>query len=245
MKKLLSLLVVTIFSASFVFTSFALAKEEKIKGINDRGPATKMTFIHYKKNPAKPDKPGKPGGGASSCYGFLANSAEWKSAENYLVNPTNSGLDGNFVKNAIDAGVSEWEKYGGNIFGIGYLDWTATISSSLDNKNVAAFDSYSDDGVIAVATVWGYFYGNPKNRELIEWDILFNTHYNWGEATGSATVMDVQNIATHELGHAAGLKDLYESSCIEETMYGYSDYGEVKKRDLNAGDIEGIKALYQ
>ena len=55
--------------------------------------------------------------------------------------------------------------------------------------------------------------------------------------------MDFENIATHELGHAVGLGDLY-NDCTEETMYGYASYGETKKRTLEAGDITGIKKLY-
>jgi len=40
------------------------------------------------------------------------------------------------------------------------------------------------------------------------------------------------------------MDDLYETSCMAETMYGYSSEGEVSKRDLNAGDITGIQKLY-
>jgi len=42
----------------------------------------------------------------------------------------------------------------------------------------------------------------------------------------------------------AGLDDLYELDASEETMYGYSTYGETKKRTLYIGDKEGIKKLY-
>jgi len=56
--------------------------------------------------------------------------------------------------------------------------------------------------------------------------------------------MDVQNIATHELGHGLGLGDLYQTTAWQETMYGYSDNGETMKRDLYLGDIAGIQALY-
>ena len=55
--------------------------------------------------------------------------------------------------------------------------------------------------------------------------------------------IDFYNIATHELGHSVGMTDLY-NFCTEETMYGYATEGETKKRDLNAGDIAGINALY-
>ena len=56
--------------------------------------------------------------------------------------------------------------------------------------------------------------------------------------------MDFANIATHELGHSVGLDDLYDDKCREQTMHGYADYGETKKRTLEAGDIAGISKLY-
>lgn len=56
--------------------------------------------------------------------------------------------------------------------------------------------------------------------------------------------MDLQNIATHEMGHAIGLADIYTSECSEVTMYGSSSMGETKKRTLAAADISGIRALY-
>jgi hypothetical protein len=66
----------------------------------------------------------------------------------------------------------------------------------------------------------------------------------WGDAALSPEVMDIQNIATHELGHCAGMGDVYEGLAAEETMYGYSENGELKKRDLYTGDIAGITKLY-
>jgi hypothetical protein len=95
-----------------------------------------------------------------------------------------------------------------------------------------------------VTVIWGYFGGPPKTREIIEFDILFNTYYAWGDAETDENVMDLQNIATHEIGHGLGLADLYDTDAAEETMYGYADYGEMNKRSLYKGDIAGITALY-
>jgi len=103
-----------------------------------------------------------------------------------------------------------------------------------------------------VTIIWGYFSGPPQLRQIIEFDIMFDIDFTWGDAgvtsettLGDTDVMDLQNIATHEFGHGAGLADLYSSSASEETMYGYSIYGETKKRTLYIGDIEGIKKLYR
>ena len=57
--------------------------------------------------------------------------------------------------------------------------------------------------------------------------------------------MDYENIAQHEIGHAVGMGHAPETSeCVEETMYPTASNGETLKRDLNVGDIAGIKALY-
>ena len=77
--------------------------------------------------------------------------------------------------------------------------------------------------------------------------MLLNTGSDWqfGNADSDSLKMDLQNIATHELGHSAGMGDLYSLSCDQETMFGYSQEGETNKRDLNNGDIAGITSLYK
>ncbi len=116
-----------------------------------------------------------------------------------------------------------------------------------DGHNEMMWGDVSSPGAIAVTIVWGIFYGPPSGRELVEWDMVFdNVDFpNWGDATVDFSVMDFENIAIHELGHSAGLADLYTGQCSEQTMYGYASYGETKKRDLGVGDINGIKALYK
>ncbi len=81
-------------------------------------------------------------------------------------------------------------------------------------------------------------------REILEFDVLFDNDYPWGNGQEDGSVMDLQNIATHELGHGLGLDDVYDSSCAEVTMYGYSELGEIDKRTLEASDIEGLLKLY-
>ena len=67
--------------------------------------------------------------------------------------------------------------------------------------------------------------------------------FSWS-SSGNLSAMDFESIATHELGHAIGLDDLYTAECAEQTMYGYASEGETKKRTLEAGDIKGASELY-
>ena len=112
---------------------------------------------------------------------------------------------------------------------------------------MVVFGDLSYPGAIAVTIVWGYFGGPPSTRKIIEFDMIFDqVDFAWGicEDGSNADFMDIQNIATHELGHAVGLDDLYETACAEVTMYGYSTEGEIKKRDIEADDITGLQSLY-
>lgn len=152
-----------------------------------------------------------------------------------------------FIVQAISAGAEEWDYWtGAELFNDTYtIVYDGSFDTdSPDGRNELLFGDYPKDGVIAVTVVWGYFSGPPSSREIIEFDVMFDTDYVWGDATLDSTVMDLQNIATHEIGHGAGLDDIYDSSCSEVTMYGYSDYGEVKKRTLEPPDITGIQELY-
>lgn len=240
LKRAILLIVVScLFASIFVFAAAEQGKD------NDKGPLEKITFIHYKKGFAKPSAPGKTK--PVNCYGYLASGAKWKINEPYLINPTNGdGLGASFVESAVNAGVAEWERFGGNIFGGWAIDYSAQyVDNATDEKNTVTFGTIDDSGIIAVTNVWGYFSGSPKTRQLVEWDMLFNdAYFAFGDATLNSALMDLQNIATHELGHSAGMDDLYNTVCFQETMYGYSTEGETSKRDLYSGDIAGITKLY-
>lgn len=184
----------------------------------------------------------------SSCYGFLAREAKWKVVEPYVVNPANTrGLDPAFVASNMAADIAKWEAAAGvDILGDGATT-SETLEADLvspDDQNEMYFADIDEPGVIAMAIVWGIFSGPPFQRELVEWDQVYDqVDFDWS-ATGEANKMDFESIATHELGHSVGLADLYTSECSEQTMYGYADYGETKKRSLEDGDITGIRKLY-
>jgi hypothetical protein len=192
------------------------------------------------------------GGGSdtSSCYGFLARGAKWKTIEPYIVNPSNTReLDETFITDNLAFDIEKWETAAGtetDILGAGSATNETLIADLewLDDKNEVYFADVGHEGAIAITIVWGIFSGPPWQRELVEWDQVYDdVDFGWS-ATGEAGKMDFENIATHELGHSVGLDDLYDSKCSEQTMYGYASYGETNKRDLNTGDIAGIQKLY-
>ncbi len=58
---------------------------------------------------------------------------------------------------------------------------------------------------------------------------------------GSGSLFDIQNIATHEIGHAINLGHVSDKL---QSMYPSSLAGETLKRTLGNGDIRGISNLY-
>lgn len=199
---------------------------------------TQCEFIHFAKpEAAKAPKP-------PSCYKFLTpTKVRWQSLSvNYVINPTNpQNLDEILVTNSISNGAETWDaSTSKELMNDAYtIDYTASYGNQ-DYKNTIAFGNYPTAGVIAVTSVWY----NPATKAIVEFDIMFDTDWVWGDATIDSTAMDLQNIATHELGHGVGLADVYDTTCSAVTMYGYSGYGETQKRTLEQPDITGLQTLY-
>ncbi|MEM3074639.1 MAG: matrixin family metalloprotease [Candidatus Pacearchaeota archaeon] len=183
----------------------------------------------------------------TQCFSFLASGAKWKVRENYIVNPSNNvGLDELFIRSNLVSDIQEWENAAGkDIFGdeVNGSVNIESIGKVANGQNEVVFGSINNAGVIAVTYVWGVFSGPLKNRRLVEWDQIYNqVDFSWN-TNGNPNDMDFENIAQHELGHSFGLGHPSDS-CTEETMFRFASEGETKKRDLNVGDIAGIKKLY-
>ncbi|MFH2139033.1 MAG: CFI-box-CTERM domain-containing protein [Candidatus Omnitrophota bacterium] len=121
---------------------------------------------------------------------------------------------------------------GGTLDGVNLLSW---VENTADPRYV---NTVKVAGTIAVCVAW------VSSGTIVDADIIFNGADHTWSTSGAGGAMDVQNLATHEIGHFFGLDDLYTAADTEKTMYGYGSTGETKKRDLHQDDIDGISALY-
>ncbi|MBW2970653.1 matrixin family metalloprotease [Candidatus Woesearchaeota archaeon] len=183
------------------------------------------------------------------CYGFMGAKWNLNFIEGYRFSPVNTqGLDENALKITFENSIGEWEnqeEYAQDFIGefeSSVVDGPDTTST--DGKNEVMFGTIRKPGVIAVTIVWATSFDD--SGEIREWDMVFDQKdFAWSnDATAHPGMMDFQNIATHELGHAIGMDDVYESECNQQTMYGYARTNEIIKRDLAEWDIFGIEELY-
>jgi hypothetical protein len=225
MKKVLLVLAVALLLVSAVQAASTKPQLEKI------------TFVHYAK-----DYKGKPTWDDTvTDYRLISGGVRWTTTPvTYYISTVNMpSLDPSFVLSTITSSSETWDDATGT-----ELFYTPTFTNnpvvSGDGVNTVGWGNLQP-GVIAVTQLWY----NPATKEIVEFDMILNTYYAWGDATTATDeVMDLQNIATHEFGHAGGLGDLKPPKDSELTMYAYSDHNEVKKRTLGVGDILGIQKLY-
>jgi hypothetical protein len=150
-----------------------------------------------------------------------------------------------------------WAQLPGLQLSISELPMTSTAPSSGDQKNTLMWVRQNWRGLSfrpptnALAVTLLSF--DSSSGVITDADIYFNAEtFRWAvvDAPSEINYVDVQNIATHEIGHFLGLdhssEDIFEGEDLlsDATMYFASTSGETLRRDLNEDDILGITALY-
>ena len=145
---------------------------------------------------------------------------------------------------AVIPAFGEWDGYtSATIYGSVSENTTPTPPGvKQDGENTIFWGTIDGSGdIIAAAYYWYYV----DTKELVEFDIVFDKDESWStSATVPLDKFDVQNIATHELGHTLVLGDLRSPKDGALTMHAYTWLGDDVKRTLGSGDILGIRAIY-
>lgn len=180
-------------------------------------------------------KGGKPGGESlTDCTSKSYRLAPWRWSDPYSATAS-------LHAEVLNLSGRTWdEATGASIWG-GITPGSSAIAGVQDFVNQHDWVNLGASTTIAVTTTWYYL----STGQAVESDARYNSVYPWG-TDGALGAMDVQNIATHELGHTLGLDHPNGNpraiSCL--TMYAYGAEGELAKRTLGDGDIFGIRALY-
>lgn len=118
---------------------------------------------------------------------------------------------------------------------------TNPTANPCGGNNTVAWASIDGDGnVLATASVCR----NVATKEIAGFRIRIDTDESWEIGNVTGTAFDVENVASHEFGHVAGLDhdNQPRSGCL--TMYNLAAEGETQKRTLGLGDKLGMDVLY-
>jgi hypothetical protein len=156
----------------------------------------------------------------------------------YVVNTTN--LDGLLAQNVVSAvqfGANAWQSQGGVNFGFVYAGPTTQTTNTNDGVNLIVFRNASSGSAIAT-TYWWSSGTRIIDADIVLWDGAFRFFTG---TTGCASGFYIEDIASHEFGHALGLG---HSASAAATMYPSTSTCDQRNRSLDADDIAGVRALY-
>lgn len=116
-------------------------------------------------------------------------------------------------------------------------DWASTDLHTVlfDEDNDTGYFPGSS-GIVAITPITFF-----TNGQIIDADVLFNGKSFAFTTEGALGRFDVQDVATHELGHLIGLD---HSGCAGATMYPYVDASVILHRSLSLDDIRGAQHAY-
>lgn len=154
-----------------------------------------------------------------------------------------SGLEAAEVVGVFRASARAWDDaVAAALFGDARQNALGVLAGTRNGVSQVGWSSLGPT-IIAQTITWSLSIPND-DPVAVESDQVYNSDLRWS-MMGDRDAMDLQNVATHELGHTLGLGHSApggQSACL--TMYAFSDFGETRKRSLGDGDVLGIRAQY-
>ena len=197
----------------------------------------KIVFVDHKKPKSINGPAGHVCGDGTAKYATLSGGIKWKSFPvTYSIDASSSGISTSAAETAVKAAfntIDEEDHPGGNFF-----------SSLPSNAKITVKWSNIDGTGSILAQTTTYY--NTASKSITKADIVFDSGDKWSVnsnfgCNGGGSSFDVQDIATHEIGHAIGLGHVTDNLL---TMYKYASPGETLKSSLGIGDQRGIDRLY-
>jgi len=207
---------------------------------NDNDKIRTMTVIDTGEQPSKNQLFASDVCGAGTyAYSYLVSGVKWRTFPvTFAIDAANSHIDINAAKTAVRkafAAIDALNQPAGTFcqeplnYAAAKIKFTWKYIDGLYNKlGYTTFSYRTDTKALTSATVTldsgDKYFISPTER-----------------CGGSGSLFDIQNIATHEIGHAINLGHVSDKL---QSMYPSSLAGETLKRTLGNGDIRGISNLY-
>ncbi len=176
--------------------------------------------------------------GAVSSYSTYAR---WASVPvTFYVNPANQDVSANAAAAAVEVALNVWSASGSS-FRYQYGGTAHDTAIAFDNRNVLLFRNVDNGSTIATTYSWWNSSKQLLDSDVIMWDGGFRFFTGTAGCGTPSKGVYIEDIATHELGHALGLN---HSSSSGATMSPSSSYCSQAFRTLAADDTAGVSALY-
>jgi hypothetical protein len=181
-------------------------------------------------------------GNDQRCFGFIRSRTTWNTRKDFYVDTRgNHCMSDSFIQCSLRQAADVWQsvlvfKPFGDII---LTNIDTGISQNLRNEvTFGLIDTPGYEKSIAITATW--WNGNT----FTEWDQMYNTYYNYGDADYNNQLMDFLQIAVHEMGHCLGLIDIANPLCRYQTvMFAYASNGQTHNRNIKTQDFLGLSLL--
>jgi matrixin len=169
---------------------------------------------------------------------YVLNSPKWGARQvPYYINPVNLDVSESAAEAAVQAGMAAWGSQSNANFSFYYMGRTSGSNLVNNGKNEIFFRNASNGSVIAVA-YWWYSGSQLTDADIVFYDAGFTFFTG---ASGCSGGVYIEDVTTHEAGHALGLG---HSAVGSATMSPSMGWCSTEPRTLDADDVAGVEALY-
>ena len=155
----------------------------------------------------------------------------------FYVNATNLDVSASAALSAVQFGAYAWTNQSTTSFAWVYAGSTSGTTAVNNGKNEVFFRNGSNSGALATTYTW-YSGGTTVDTDIVFWDASYKFFTG---SSGCSSGFYIEDVATHEFGHALGLG---HSSVTEATMVSGTNYCRIDKRYLATDDVNGVEHLY-
>ena len=169
---------------------------------------------------------------------YTLKTARWNTTPvPFYVNAQNLDAPPADLLSGVQFGASAWTNQSNAAFAFYYAGSTSGSTATNNGRNEVFFRNASNGS--AIATTYTYSSGGRiLDTDIVFWDAAYQF---FSGGTGCSGGFYVEDVATHEFGHALGLG---HSTVSGATMYPSLGYCSTGARWLAEDDKQGVEALY-